>query len=562
MPVDASVEVGALSRAVTAEVTRLQSLVAPAGDQITVPDRIMPLQMIAPADEAWVSGTAGLWRRTSEPGVFHVLPQEYRLAFDRESRLPAMTVLLINPPADRPGDDYRARVRFELVPWFDPVRTAALRVEIAESTGTVFPELVVGGYDSAEFAASALFDGLGGTVLGAGASPTGVDGRGFELVLECDRQYYTLLTHDLAPGDGAVAKMKGQVRFGLVGPRGQDVHAVDVDIRLDQPSDDFLVVEQIPPLPGSSGRRPPLYARVRNLAGGAADVEGSVAVLLVGKGPTPGKVVRALVEPGTFRVGEHGSEPPPPPPPGPPPPPAFPPGQQVFAPNSDHPAVRTFQLRMVELGYMQASHANGRFTRYTREMTKRLQADYGLSPTGELGENTWEAAFPPPAPPPPAAGSGEVVLALRPERAIDLRDVSAVVLEPTGVVLHVARPAVLVEIHKRAAGAVDDTSVRVRSYQLAHPEHLGPALADVYGLEVQIRLDGREPVTAFLSRDEPDKTVALSLRVGDLIGGLDPQQPTFEWRRRNLVPSGTGEFSPWASVTGRELLVVPVLPEA
>jgi hypothetical protein len=56
----------------------------------------------------------------------------------------------------------------------------------------------------------------------------------------------------------------------------------------------------------------------------------------------------------------------------------------------------------------------------------------------------------------------------------------------------------------------------------------------------------------------PGKTVGLSLLIGDLVGGADPRQPKFDWRRRNLATSGTGEFSAWQTTIGRELFVTPV----
>ena len=95
------------------------------------------------------------------------------------------------------------------------------------------------------------------------------------------------------------------------------------------------------------------------------------------------------------------------------------------------------------------------------------------------------------------------------------------------------------------------------SLQLANPASLPP---DLHGFEVQVRRGQARPVTVFLTREEHDKIVQLRLLIGDLVAGVDPQQPTFEWRRRNMIGAGVGEFSAWEEMTGRELFVTPVLP--
>jgi hypothetical protein len=84
-------------------------------------------------------------------------------------------------------------------------------------------------------------------------------------------------------------------------------------------------------------------------------------------------------------------------------------------------------------------------------------------------------------------------------------------------------------------------------------------MADLYGIEVQIRLGTRPAVTAYLTRTEPDKTVDLKLLIGDFVGGADPRQPRFDWRR----PSG--HLRHWRvprgrPITGRELFVTPADP--
>jgi hypothetical protein len=87
---------------------------------------------------------------------------------------------------------------------------------------------------------------------------------------------------------------------------------------------------------------------------------------------------------------------------------------------------------------------------------------------------------------------------------------------------------------------------------------LPPALANVYAIEVQLRRGSNEPITVTLETAAPEKTVDVAFSLPDLLGGMRPEQPTFEYRRRNLSFAGTGEWSAWETVTGRELHIVPV----
>lgn len=78
-------------------------------------------------------------------------------------------------------------------------------------------------------------------------------------------------------------------------------------IRLDLPSDDYLTFEQVPlpdPATWPPGWVPPVYARVRNLAAGDADVGATTAVLLVESrdDQPPDAAVAASTTPATFRV--------------------------------------------------------------------------------------------------------------------------------------------------------------------------------------------------------------------------------------------------------------------
>jgi peptidoglycan hydrolase-like protein with peptidoglycan-binding domain len=521
----------------------------------------------------WVVGPGGAWQAAPAAGQFYALPTEYRLAYDVDHSQPAVTVLLLEPPTPVPGQPsapYRVRIRFRLVPWFNPVNVDTLRRDISESTGVVYPELVVGGYQGAEFTTSTLFNDLGGNVLEQSDKSTAIDGRGFEIVFDCSMEFYTLLCGLLAPAAGSPTGLEGRVRFTLAAPAEGGtpmVRDVPVRIRLDLPSDDYLTFEQVPlPDPASwpPGWVPPVYARVRNHAAGDATVGATTALLLVEsrEDQPPDAAVAARTTPAAFTVPAAGTSGPPGPAPAPAPP-AFP-GPITVDPDHDLPSVRVWQKRLAELKYLRATDVDGFFGDFSATMTKRFQRDQGLPEAGTVDAATWTAAFPPQPPAPPAPGPGEIVLTLtaQGDGAVDPSTVGALALGFSQVTLTTTAAAVLEKVHQLAASSTAVTTIRVRSFQLAHPENLPPDLTNLYGLEVQIRREQRPAVTAYLTREEPDKSVTLNLLIGDLVAGVNPQQPTFDWRRRNMTAAGPGEFSAWETVTGQELFATPTIPGA
>ncbi|MET8146658.1 hypothetical protein ABZU32_40685 [Sphaerisporangium sp. NPDC005288] len=153
---------------------------------------------------------------------------------------------------------------------------------------------------------------------------------------------------------------------------------------------------------------------------------------------------------------------------------------------------------------------------------------------------------------------GETSVTLTPREPVDPRVVGRMALDFDRVTLEVTAADVLEGVHELAATVNLDTTVRVRSFQLQHADGLPPALADLEGLEVQLRRGGTEPVTVFLTREEYEKTVRLAYTLADLVAGMSPDAPRFEWRRRNLTRAGTGAFSAWEPMTGGDLYVPPV----
>jgi hypothetical protein len=114
-------------------------------------------------------------------------------------------------------------------------------------------------------------------------------------------------------------------------------------------------------------------------------------------------------------------------------------------------------------------------------------------------------------------------------------------------------------VHELAVSVNLTTTVRVQSFQLQHADALPPGLADLEGLEVQLRRGGTDPVTVFLTRQAWEKTVRLAYTLADLVAGMAPDAPRFEWRRRNLTRSGTGEFSEWQSMASGDLFATPTI---
>ncbi|MET8112792.1 hypothetical protein [Streptomyces prasinus] len=459
-------------------------------------------------DNVWVDSPAGLWQMSPLPNQYFVLPSEYRLAFDVERGTPAMSVLLVRPDAApdaaaSPDQAWKVRVRFKLVPWLDPQSMERLREAIAEEEGIAYPQLVLGGYASATFDESSWLQDLGGKTLGTEAGNTTIDARGFELVQDCSMEYYTLLARLLAPASGTATGVEGRVVMMLRKSPDDDTAKVQRDvpvkIRLDRPDDGFLTTEQITaPFPDAAtwppGWTPPFYAKVRSPSTVRADVSGVVAALLVNDPLTGVPVDRARV---------------------------------VAIPAS-------FSLGGPDAAPVQPP---------------------AETPSPAL---TGAPAFQPPANPP--VGNGEVLLRLTQAEAepVDPRLVSSLALDYTGVTVKIDPAVMLERVHELGMSTGLMARVNVSSYQLKHPEALPPELADVFGIDVEIRRGSAQAVTVSLTRDAPEATSDIPFGFQDLIADLHPDQPKFEYRRRNLAAKGTGTFSPWESVVGRNLLVTPV----
>ena len=158
----------------------------------------------------------GYSRPAATADAFYILPDSFGLALDLNSGLPAMSILLIETPAASPAGEtsYSLRVRLGIAPLLDGARLEQLREAFRARDTIPFPQLAVGGYTSATFVPSALFASLPGFQSGVDgqAGSTAIDAEnGFELVLTCSLEFYTLLTKLLCSIDG----LQGEVQFQL-----------------------------------------------------------------------------------------------------------------------------------------------------------------------------------------------------------------------------------------------------------------------------------------------------------------------------------------------------------
>jgi hypothetical protein len=117
---------------------------------------------------------------------------------------------------------------------------------------------------------------------------------------------------------------------------------------------------------------------------------------------------------------------------------------------------------------------------------------------------------------------------------------------------------VLATIHELAGASGVSSTVRVRSFALAHIDQLPEDLAKkLVGIHVQLQRGDDKPIDAFLTADESQQDVQLAMSLSDLVAGLSPTQPSFQWRQANMYAGSTGPWSDWTQNTGTQLFVVP-----
>src|SRR5262249_3156689 len=136
----------------------------------------------------------------------------------------------------------------------------------------------------------------------------------------------------------------------------------------------------------------------------------------------------------------------------------------------------------------------------------------------------------------------------------------AVAVGLKSVSLALTAGAVLDHVHQLSATSTIKRSVHVQSYLLAHTDQLHKSFPDTYGIDVELTRGGAPPIRTTLTTDQPEKNVDVAFSLEDILAGASPEQPTFTFRTRNLMTSGTGPWSAPETLTGRELMVAPLAP--
>lgn len=167
----------------------------------------------------WSQQTAqGYSRPSSNSDGYYVLPDSFRLAVDASTGLPSVNLLLITNPPATPGGNvtYGVRVRLAIAPLLDGARLERMRAEFRRAENIPYTHLSIGGYSSAVFVPSAMFSTLPGFqsgVVNSAAATSQIDAaNGFELVMDCSLEFYTLLSKLLCSADG----LQGTVQFQVV----------------------------------------------------------------------------------------------------------------------------------------------------------------------------------------------------------------------------------------------------------------------------------------------------------------------------------------------------------
>jgi hypothetical protein len=155
-----------------------------------------------------------------------------------------------------------------------------------------------------------------------------------------------------------------------------------------------------------------------------------------------------------------------------------------------------------------------------------------------------------------AAGKLGVQVTLTPPDSFPLWGAVAVDFGNPNIKLDAAK--VLDRIHELATSANLNTSVRVWSFLLQHPDQIPQSLAGLVGIHVQIRKGSGTPVDVRLVIGTAEQTVRVAFTFADLVAGMSPDQPTFQYRCRNIVATGEAEsWGDWQTNTGGDLLVFP-----
>ena len=453
----------------------------------------------------WVESPNGRFMDSPVPDQFYVLPDEYRLTFDAETKDAlddgaagaAEGGRPSRPGRCRSAGDYTLRTRFSVVPWVDPARLERLRAEIAKHSGGPYPELLVGGIRSA-------------TVLAVGgAARTRVDGRrieamprpsvdplGFDLVLDCTSEFYSTLSHLLVTDGVGCRRSRRRSSRTETDPRtGRRARRA-----APRPAGIRRAVGRAHP--GAHRRRRPEPAATARRAEGAPPGEGAAATA-----PLPSPMPQVPLAPPTLRV-----------------------------------------INPLPYAVTVARAVPSLLSAWTNSSP---------SPLGAVAAKAEPESFTLP----PATAGG----------ALDDRP------HPHS---RAARPAARLRSgrcrvrrsrhrHRSAAGAGEGARHRARpapsrarskcaATSSSTPRCFHPRSPTCSASRCSCGAPRRPRRSRSSSRGTSRRLdVQVAFTLGDIMAGAKPEQPTFQWRARNMAGAGNGEWSEWAAITGRQLFVSP-----
>lgn len=145
---------------------------------------------VLPGD--WQDSEWGTLRPADFVNTVHLIPHEYRLAYDAARGLPHMLpVQYTDPDGSR-----RLRVMLRTEPWYDPARVAGLQASLSRQSGGAFvhPQVIAGGVAGARLTLNTIFPEDIAVEEDAEAEGVAIDmASAFDLILDLSEEYYTLL---------------------------------------------------------------------------------------------------------------------------------------------------------------------------------------------------------------------------------------------------------------------------------------------------------------------------------------------------------------------------------
>lgn len=145
---------------------------------------------VLPGD--WQDSEWGTLRPADFVNTVHLIPHEYRLAYDAARGLPHMLPIQYTAP----DGSRRLRVMLRTEPWYDPARVAGLQAALSRQSGGAFvhPQVIAGGVAGARLTLNTIFPEEITVAEDAGAEGIAIDmAAPFDLTLDLSEEYYTLL---------------------------------------------------------------------------------------------------------------------------------------------------------------------------------------------------------------------------------------------------------------------------------------------------------------------------------------------------------------------------------